>query len=181
MQDLDEALEYLLAEEGGWSNHPADRGGATMYGVTQATYNAWLKAKAKAPASVRNITQAEARELYRQEYWNASGCDRLPWPISYITFDAAVNSGSSRSLKWTQAGLGLVPDGTIGPKTIAAAQAVVASGDGKRILAILDQRITFLARLVQSKPSQSAFLLGWWRRTSRVLARALLFDPQEET
>jgi lysozyme family protein len=27
MHDLDEALEYLLAEEGGWSNHPADRGG----------------------------------------------------------------------------------------------------------------------------------------------------------
>lgn len=178
MNDLDEALGFLLDEEGGWSNNKNDRGGATMYGVTQGTYNAWRKRKSRAPAQVKNITQDEARELYREEYWNAAGCDKLPWPISYLVFDGAVNSGPSRSVRWLQAALGLPQDGSVGPKTILAAQAVVDQGDGKKILAIVDQRVAFLARLVQASSSQATFLLGWWRRTLRVLARALLAEPQ---
>ena len=78
MDDLDRALNFLLEEEGGWSNHPSDRGGATMFGITQATYNAWRKKKGKAPLTVRNITQQEAKDLYKEEYWDAAGCDKLP-------------------------------------------------------------------------------------------------------
>lgn len=177
MKDLTEALDYLLEEEGGFSNHPADKGGRTMYGVTQGTYSAWLRKHGKAPNSVAKLTKNEAYKIYEEEYWLAAGCDKLPWPISYIVFDAAVNSGPSRSVKWLQAGLGLAADGKVGPKTIAAAQKVVDEGDGKKLLALLDQRVSFLARLVQSQPSQAAFLLGWWRRTLRVLARGLLAEP----
>lgn len=173
-KDLDEALDYLLEEEGGWSNHASDRGGATMYGVTQGTYDAWRKKKGLIKQTVRNISQAEARELYREEYWNAAGCDRLAWPISYMTFDAAVNSGPSRAVKWTQAGLGVTADGVVGAGTIAIAKRVVEEGNTKAILAIVDQRATFLAALVKRTPSQLVFLLGWWRRTLRVLGRSLL-------
>lgn len=176
MDDLDKSLEFLLDEEGGWSNHPSDRGGATMYGITQNTYNAWRKKKGKAPLTVRNITQQEAKDLYKEEYWNSAGCDKFPWPINYMTFDAAVNSGVSRAVRWTQAGLGIQADGKVGPGTVSAAKQAVDQGDGKKILGIVDQRTTFLARLVQEKPSQAVFLLGWWRRTQRVLARALTED-----
>lgn len=170
---LDQALEYLLEEEGGWSNHKADRGGATMYGVTQGTYNAWRKKKGRPQQSVSKITHAEAEELYKEEYWEAASCHKLPWPISYLCFDAAVNSGASRGKKWVQEGLGVTPDGAIGPASIAAAKAAVDKGDAGKLLAIVDARATFLARLVQKTPSQAAFLLGWWRRTLRVLARSL--------
>lgn len=176
---LERALEYLLEEEGGWSNHKADRGGATMYGVTQAVYDQFRAALKKSRQSVRHITKQEARSLYDILYWRAAGCDRLPWPISYLVFDAAVNSGVSRGVRWLQAGLGLPQDGKVGPRTIAAAQAAVDAGDGSRILAIVDARVEFLARLVQRSPSQAAFLLGWWRRTLRVLGRALVSVPEE--
>ena len=175
-QDLDKALEFLLEEEGGWSNHKADTGGATMYGVTQATYNQYRKAKGLSQQSVRKITKEESRDVYATLYWKAAGCDKLPWPVSYIVFDAAVNSGPKRGVEWMQAALGLQADGAVGPKTIAVAQKVVREGDGKALLEMVDRRATFLARLVQGKPSQAAFLLGWWRRTLRVLARALLSD-----
>jgi len=33
--------------EGGWSDHPADPGGKTMYGITEAVYHAWLRARAR--------------------------------------------------------------------------------------------------------------------------------------
>src|SRR3546814_12128772 len=81
----------LFRSEGGWSNHPADRGGATMYGVTQTTYNGWRKKKSRPRQSVRSISKAEAYELYESEYWKAAGCHNLPWPISYLVFDGAVN------------------------------------------------------------------------------------------
>jgi len=176
--DFNRAFDLLMTHEGGFSNHPDDPGGATMYGVTQATYNSFRKTKGRAQQTVRNITHAEAREVYETLYWKAAGCDKLPWPVSYITFDAAVNSGPKRAVGWTQSGLRLKADGAVGPNTIAAAQRVVQEGDGKALLDILDQRVAFLARLVQSKPSQAAFLLGWWRRTMRVLARAVLSDQE---
>lgn len=177
---LDKALDFLLAEEGGWSNHKADTGGATMYGVTQATYNTYRKAKGLPTQSVRKITHDEARDLYDKMYWKEARCDRLPWPISYMVFDAAVNSGPSRGVKWMQQGIGVKDDGVVGPGTIARANEVVDNGDGMALYNIIDARATFLARLVQGKPSQAAFLLGWWRRTLRVLGRALTSMDEEE-
>lgn len=175
--DLTEALGYLLDEEGGWSDHPSDRGGATFNGVTQTTYDDWRVRVVKKPKqSVRKATADEIRNLYDVLYWRAAGCDRLPWPISYVTFDAAVNSGVSRAIRWTQGGLSVEQDGKLGPRTLAAASVAVEAGDSKAILAIVDQRVTFLARLVQKTPSQAAFLLGWWRRTQRVLGRTLLSE-----
>lgn len=176
--DLDEALEYLLDEEGGWSNHPSDRGGKTMYGVTQGTYDAFRKKKRRPQQSVRTITKAEARELYQSEYWDAASCDKLPWPVSYLVFDAAVNSGPSRAVTWCQTGLGVKPDGKVGPTTIAVAQRAVDEGLGSVLLAIVDARVVFLSRLIQRSQSQADFLLGWWRRTLRVLARSLLSEPE---
>jgi lysozyme family protein len=179
-KDLDEALEYLLEEEGGWSNHPLDRGGATMYGITQRTYNAWRDKKKRKRQTVRSITKQEAKELYQKEYWEAASCDKLPWPISYLTFDAAVNSGVSRAVKWTQTGLRVQADGIVGSATVAKASSVLDEGDGRAILDIVDQRVSFLANLIRSKESQQAFLLGWWRRTLRILARSLLTNLEDE-
>lgn len=177
MPGLDEALDMLLAEEGGWSDHAADRGGKTMWGVTQAVYDDYRsRLKKQTKQTVRNITKAEARELYDVLYWRSAGCDRLPWPISYLTFDAAVNSGVGRGVRWTQAGLRIPQDGKVGPGTVAAANKAIEDANGAAIMGIVDARVEFLARLVQRSPSQAAFLLGWWRRTMRVLARALLSD-----
>lgn len=176
MEGLDQALEWLLEEEGGWSNHPADRGGKTMFGITQATYDQWRKQKKRPIQSVRRITKEEARELYEEMFWRSAGCHLLPWPISYLTFDASVNSGPSRAVRWTQSGLGTKADGKVGPATVAASSSAVEKGDGAKILAIVDQRVQFLSSLVKRDTSQLAFLLGWWRRTQRVLARALLSE-----
>ena len=174
MDELTQSLDWLLEEEGGFSNHPSDRGGATMYGVTQTTYNAFRKKKGKSQQPVKNITKEEAYTLYEEEYWRAASCHLLPWPISYLTFDAAVNSGVKRAVQWTQAGIGVTADSIVGPGTVAAAKKVLEEGDTGRLLGIVDARTVFLARLVSSKPSQAAFLLGWWRRTQRILVRALL-------
>ena len=171
--DLTKSLEYLLEEEGGWSNHPSDRGGATFNGVTQGTYDQWRTLKRLPKQSVRLASAGEIKELYEVMFWRAASCDTLPSPFNYLTFDAAVNSGPNRAVRWLQAGLGVSQDGKVGPQTRGAAQKAVENGDANKVLAAVLARSDFLAELVKQSESQEAFLKGWWRRTLRVLARSL--------
>lgn len=92
--------------EGGWSDHPDDPGGKTMYGITEAVYHTYLKSCGKPKRPVRYITKAEAEAIYRQNYWNAAGCETLHAGVDLATYDAAVNSGVSRGRKWLLASVG---------------------------------------------------------------------------
>src|ERR1043165_4952769 len=151
-----------------------------MYGVTQAVYDDFRTRLKKLPKqTVKKITKEEAHEVYDVLYWRAAGCDRLPWPINYLVFDAAVNSGVGRAVLWMQAALGVEQDGRVGPATLAKARQAVETGQGQVLLDVVNQRATFLAQLVLRQPSQAAFLLGWWRRTLRVLGRALTEEQEE--
>ena len=93
------ALAFTLRWEGGYSDHPTDPGGATHYGITQATYSKWLSKQGKPDAHVRNITMTEVRQIYYQEYWLKAGCDQTqPLPLAISVFDFAVNSGVGTAL-----------------------------------------------------------------------------------
>ena len=58
------ALKFVLKWEGGYVNNPHDKGGATNKGITQNTYNTWLKSLSLAPRDVKNITQEEVEQIY---------------------------------------------------------------------------------------------------------------------
>lgn len=92
--------------EGGWSNHPDDPGGATMYGVIQTVYDAYRVSLKLAKQSVAKITKAEALDIFRKNYWNAAGCDTLFPGVDLAVYDASVNSGVSRGRKWLLASVG---------------------------------------------------------------------------
>ncbi|SDY77894.1 Glycosyl hydrolase 108 [Nitrosomonas halophila] len=84
------ALEHVLAHEGGWADHPRDPGGATMKGVTLAVYQRYFGAD-KDKAALRAISDAELQHVYRTGYWEKCRCDELPNGVDYAVFDAAVN------------------------------------------------------------------------------------------
>ncbi|MRN43478.1 MULTISPECIES: glycosyl hydrolase 108 family protein [unclassified Brucella] len=93
--------------EGTWSDHPADPGGKTMYGITEKVWLAWNKAKGIAkPKPVRQITRAEAEEIYYHDYWLAARCNTLAPGVDMFTYDSSVNSGVSRARKWLLASIG---------------------------------------------------------------------------
>lgn len=95
-KDFEKALEFVLAREGGYVNDPDDLGGATNKGITQSTYNSWLKSNGKASKDVKNITDAEVKEIYYKNYWLAAGCDKMTSKFAVVCFDTAVNMGVSR-------------------------------------------------------------------------------------
>ena len=71
-----------------------------MWGVIQATYDAFRRSKGLPLRSVRLITKGEALEIYRKNYWEACGCDRLAPGVDPAVYDPAVNSRPGRSLAW---------------------------------------------------------------------------------
>lgn len=98
------ALKFTLAYEGGWSDHPKDPGGATMKGITLATFRRWVPGATK--THLRNISAENVANIYRADYWNTVSGDSLAAGVDLVTFDAGVNSGPARAKKWLLASSG---------------------------------------------------------------------------
>ena len=97
-ENFEKMLKFVLQEEGGYVNDPHDRGGETNKGITHTTYDSYRKSKGLPTRSVKNITDDEVRDIYYNNYYKASGADKLSNPqLSLYVFDTAVNMGVSRA------------------------------------------------------------------------------------
>ena len=172
----DEALRRLLEHEGGYTNHPADPGGPTNFGITLAGYRKYVKPDASA-ADMRAMRVEEAKAIYRRRYWDAQACDELPGGVDYAVFDYGVNSGIGRSGKVLRRCLGL-PGSTsrVTPEVVAAAKATDAA---RLIASICDERLRFL----KSLETWPVFGHGWERRVGEVKrdALAMAAGPRKPT
>jgi lysozyme family protein len=157
-QNFASSLAHVLKHEGGWADHPRDPGGATMKGVTLATYSDWLGRQATKD-ELRAISDEHLRTIYKARFWDAVRGDELPSGVDYVVFDMAVNSGPGRAARMLQAAVGVTPDGAIGPKTLAAVQ---AQDPAALIAAFQRSRQHFLEAL----PTFDAFGKGWTRRVT---------------
>jgi len=156
---FDEAFAALLLHEGGFSDHAADPGGATRFGVTQAV------ARSEGfRGDMREYPLSDAKRVYRSRYWNALRLDELPGAIRFDLFDAAVNSGPSQALKWAQRIVGVPDDGKIGPVTIQALNSINVN---KFVAKYNATRLHFMTSL----PGWANFGRGWARRIADNLMR----------
>lgn len=154
------SLDLLFKHEGGYSNHAADPGGQTAYGITEAVarQNGYAGRMIDMPKSV-------AEEIYRRQYWAPVRADELPAAVRFHVFDAAVNSGVRQSVLWLQRAAGVTPDGIIGPQTLRA----VKQADPQLIVRRFNaQRLKFLTDL----PTWPNFGKGWARRVATNLLEA---------
>ena len=156
-ENYDFILKQILKYEGGKVDNPKDPGGRTAFGITQDTYNAWLKKQNLSLNDVFNISKDAVAAIYRQEYWDKIRGDDLPSGIDMAVMDYAVNSGVSRAAKTLQAVVGVTQDGQIGPQTIQAAKTYVA-------MSITNRRLAFM----QSLSIWSTFGKGWSARIADV-------------
>lgn len=144
-QTYDEAIAQVFRDEGGYSNVPGDHGGPTNYGITIGDYRRYTKPGATAN-DVKNMSKAEAAQIYREHYANPINYDSLPSGVDYATLDYCINSG-------------------LGKASICK---------GKTVDQIYDQREAFL-KAISQHPGQAKFLPGWLNRTKRgrILAHKL--------
>lgn len=170
--NFEECFELMLKSEGGYSNNKLDPGGITNLGVTKAAWESYL-GHSVTEQDMRDLTPAVVKPFYKARYWDACRCDDLPAGLDLCVFDTAVNSGVGRAVKILQAAVGSVPDGAIGPITIASAQ---KSGDDLRrtISDYCARRQTFWEGL-KDKQGNSLFKVfgkGWTIRGASIATKA---------
>lgn len=175
---FDRVLPHILHHEGGFVNDPADRGGATNKGITQAVYDAHRNAKKLPIQTVKKITDEEVTNIYYNSYWLDGLCDRLPLPLAVVHFDFAVNAGIFQAFRTLQRVVKTEADGKFGPKSFAAlGTAIRDRGVTALIDAYSDERVAFYIRITESRPANLKFLLGWFRRTISTRDFAKTFVP----
>ncbi|MDO4642509.1 MAG: glycoside hydrolase family 108 protein [Cardiobacteriaceae bacterium] len=165
-ENFSQALHLVLADEGGYVNLAADPGGATNKGITQHTYDVFNAKHHQTKRSVREITQHEAEQIYREQYAAPIRFDDLPAGVDYALFDFAVNSGVARAVKTLQSIIGTRQDGIVGMQTLSAIPSVPAN---VLINKLCDARLAFMRSLKTWK----TFGRGWNKRVERVRSNAL--------
>lgn len=172
--DVDRLINDVLANEGGYVNHPADRGGPTKYGITQATLSRYLE-RAATVRDVQALDVVTAKDIYELRYYRQPRIDKLPEAIQPFVFDSAVNHGPRRAIRFVQgvcndAGFGpLASDGLMGPKTRAVAEASYLSMGDWMVVALVEERQMFYGAIVANDPAQRVFIEGWLRRARSFL------------
>lgn len=164
---FDRAVEVVLAHEGGYTHHPDDPGGETNYGIC-ARYNPGV--------DIKNLTRAEAIEIYWTNYWqipitiHRRGYEVLPAEVAIKTFDLAVNLGRETAFRILQRALRaghivVDDDGILGRKTATAVEQFVRTiGEHSLLCAIRSEAAGIYRMRVAANPRLRAFIGGWLNR-----------------
>jgi lysozyme family protein len=155
LENFQNCLAVTLGYEGGWSDHPSDPGGATMKGITLATYRRFKPGATK--TDLRNISNETVAKIYRTDYWDKVGGDRLAAGVDLATFDAGVNSGPARARQWLMASIGGPDHDTV-----------------KRVCA---KRLGFMRSLA----IWNTFGNGWSRRVAGIEAKGVAWALAQST
>jgi len=166
MADFMTALPYLLKNEGGYVNNPADKGGETYAGITATTARA-----AGYTGPMNPIPAATVASIYQNNYWAPAGLDGCTdQNIATALLDGAAD-GLDNLAKVVQNALTTLnvendQDGHWGPNTLAAVQSV----DPDTFLSALsDAWIAWYQAIVARDPTQQQFMSGWTNRANDLL------------
>lgn len=176
MPDLfDQLAPKLLSVEGGYSNDPKDPGGETNHGVTVAVARAH-----GFTGSMRNLTKAQALDIYRRAYWSSPRFDQVASRSPRVAeelFDTGVNMGVGVAGRFLQRCLNalnreaadypdLVVDGALGPASMHALDAYlrVRGKDGETVLYRMLNALqgARYVEIVEGRPSSERFAFGWF-------------------
>ena len=182
--DIDRLIDEVIGREGGYVDHPADRGGPTRWGVTQQVARAYGYA-----GDMRVLPRSTAAAIYKRRYWSDvrfdDVADRAP-DLAGELFDAGINMGPERAAGFLQRALNvlnrgavdypdIVADGRIGPMTLHALDGYIehrGRGEGLDVLlfAVRCLRGERYAEIIEANPSQEVFSYGWFARMVRAAA-----------
>ena len=171
----DDIITDIIRREGTtYTNDPTDHGGPTKYGITLRDLRTWRQSVAVHPEDVEQLTEAEARDIYRARYIEQPGFDKIAdeWLCAFLV-DTAVLQGPRNAVKFLQRALGVERDGLLGPVTLAALETAQVQPLRK---AVLRERIQHLiACAVVDVPPEIVsstnlkFLRGWLNRVTSFL------------
>jgi lysozyme family protein len=173
--NVEALIETVIDREGGYVNHPADKGGPTCFGITEAVARAHGYA-----GPMRQLPRTEAAAIYRRIYWLRPRFDEIATRSTALAaelFDTGVNMGPAVAVTFLQRALtalnrnaqdypDLTPDGRVGPATLAALDSFLGirgrtSGETVLLRSLEALQGERYLRLAERRPANEAFLYGW--------------------
>jgi lysozyme family protein len=134
------ALDFTLRWEGSYVNDPSDPGGETNFGISK---------RAHPEVDIKGLTKETAGDIYRKDYWEATGCDVMTRSVAICAFDSAVNCGVGRTKGWV------------------ADLNVKDEEEAKRASRfLLQKRLAYYASLVEKRPVFKKYIRGWNNRVN---------------
>jgi lysozyme family protein len=160
---VDAILNDILRREGGFVDHPDDRGGPTFRGITQGTLSAWRQRPVTVD-ELKALTVEEAKAIYRQAYVVDPGYDLIgSQTLLGLVVDCAVNHGVKQATKLLQRAIDVKDDGIMGSVTRAK---LAACNYSRVYLRLCAQRVRLYGRIITRNPSQAVFAEGWSNRVA---------------
>ncbi|WP_375270893.1 glycoside hydrolase family 108 protein [Sphingomonas sp.] len=171
---IDQLIDAVIDREGGYSDHPADRGGATRFGITEAVACANGYA-----GDMRHFSRGAAAAIYRRIYWTRPAFDQVATRAPALAaelFDTGVNMGPAVAVTFLQRALNALNrgasdyadvtlDGRLGAQTLSALDRFLltrrASGETVLVKAIEALQGERYMALAEQRPANEAFLYGW--------------------
>lgn len=171
---IDALLDDLLRKEGGYVDHPDDRGGATNFGITESVARAagWAGA-------MRDLPRDFALAIYRRRYWSGPGFETVAAIAPRVAaelFDTGVNMGPGVAIAFLQRSLNalnrqgrdwadIAVDRSIGPATLTALRRLLAvrgaAGEGVLLKALNALQGARYIELAEGRAANESFLFGW--------------------
>lgn len=165
MKTFQDYIKIILKHEGGYSNHSADPGGSTKYGISfkfLKSYGIDINNDGEINIKdIKELTLEEATQLYFIHFWK-------PMRLHYIDnedlklhlFDMGVNAGTRTAVKILQRMLGVGIDGIIGKNT---AKAVIDYGESV-VIDYANARKKYYIDIIKRNPKLKVFKKGWFNR-----------------
>ena len=155
---------FAKAKAGGIANDSADRGGATMVGVTIGTYRNYCKHMRLPTPSVSSLSKlsySEWLDILKTMFWDRWQADQIAdQRVADMLVDWVWTSGSY-GITIPQKLLSVKTDGIVGPKTLYA---VNSRNPAELFKSLKRERIAYTNRICKSRPANSKFISGWLRR-----------------
>ena len=166
MANAAELVPIIKKAEGGFSNHPLDKGGATNSGITIGTYRHYCKLKGKKTPTVtdlKRMSDDEWLDVFKTLFWNPFRADEImSQSIANICVDFGWASGTVTAIKHIQDVLGVKRDGIVGSVTLNAINGWPNQEELFNL--IKNKRKWHFDRIVAKNPSQKVFIRGWYAR-----------------
>jgi lysozyme family protein len=160
------AFEKLIGFEGGYVNDKDDKGGETKFGISKRSYP---------NVDIKNLTVIDAKNIYKNDYWDVLKCDYYPQIIAEELFELAVNTGIFRTVHLLQKTINVLNrnqklysdikiDGKFGVNTFETFKNCLESNKVKTVFNILNILQGAYYIEIMENNSVNEKYIGWFER-----------------
>ncbi|WP_336943356.1 glycoside hydrolase family 108 protein [Acinetobacter modestus] len=173
--NIEKFIADLIQREGGYVNNPADRGGPTKYGITEAVARSFGY-----KGSMQDLPRTLAEQIYKKIYWLNPRFDQInniSPEVAEELLDTGVNCGVGFARPLLQRALNLLNnqgkggwadltiDGIYGEATLSALRTYL-NARGPNGTTTLCKVLNILQgnryiEICERNPSQEQFFYGW--------------------